>query len=53
MDMSCPRCGGERELLLDDHVQTLRCLPCEQEVSFISPEQAERLRAALAAEARV
>lgn len=39
----CPRCGGDRDLTLGDRVQVLTCRDCEHSVTWIDPEQAERL----------
>lgn len=47
---TCPRCGTEREFLVDDRFHALRCAACGQTVSWSSAEHAHWLREELAAE---
>lgn len=50
MNDPCPRCAAEREVVLRDELQAIRCPRCGFTVGRLTPEQAEVLRHVLTAD---
>ena len=50
MGEPCPHCGSERELILGDQYHAWVCPKCGDEMAWLTPEQAERIRELLATE---